>query len=198
MEELGWAWSFDKLDLEQSERKRKKIKFTKEIKPTDSSLMDFHHLVAEAIENAPCNILCNVIIPIIKVTNPRQVSNKQVITKSVILLTLLCMLSNQAFCKCLKWSPSAGFHNVNSEVQRCTLLFNETKIHSNCKQYAFTQHKATLQNGHWWQLAENHHIPPTPKGKGFQRLFELSLVCIVLSLKGFEVFWCPFRQLKHS
>ncbi len=98
--------------------------------------------------------------------------SKQAITKSVIVLGLLFMLSNQVFCKCLKWSPSAGSHNVNSKVQHCTLLFNETKIHSNCKQYAFIQHKAThckmVTDGNCQSTIKYRQSPRGKDFKGFR------------------------------
>lgn len=129
-------------------------------------------------------------------TNPQQVSNKQAITKSVILLMLLCMRSNQVFCKCLKWSPLAGFHNVNSKVQCCTLLFNETKIHSNCKQYAFTQQKAThcrmVIDGNWQSTIKYSQSSRERISKAFLALPRLHSVVsemvwsILMSVKAAE------------
>lgn len=161
MEEPDCAWSFDKLDLEQSIERGKTVRGT------------FYWLSVEVIKkktHTPYKILSNVVICTMKSidqslskqwrTNPQQVSNKQALTKWVILLLLLCMRSKQVFRKCLKWSPSAGFHNVSNKVQRRSLLFNETKIHSNCKVCFHSTQSNSLQNGHWWQLAMYHQIQP--------------------------------------
>lgn len=47
MEELGCAWSFDKLDLEQSSQRRKTDGFLCEL----NILVDFHWLIVEGIKN---------------------------------------------------------------------------------------------------------------------------------------------------